>query len=114
MRKDLTSGVVYKLQCSPCNKSYHGKIIRHLDVGSVEHIGVPPLTEKNVKPSNNSAVCDHSVYCIFLPSFERCSILAHDIKKYLLGIKESLLIIRDKSSLNRNINFSPLYLFDKV
>ena len=28
--------------------------------------------------------------------------------------RESLLIMRDKPSLNRNINSAPLYLFDKV
>ena len=42
------------------------------------------------------------------------SVLAYKSKKYLLEIKESLLIMRDKPSLNRNINSAPLYLFDKV
>ena len=32
----------------------------------------------------------------------------------LLEIKESLLIMRDKPSLNRNINSAPLHPFDKV
>ena len=31
-------------------------------------MGVSPLTEKKVKPSNNSAVCDHLFHCNFLPS----------------------------------------------
>ena len=35
-------------------------------------------------------------------------------KKYLMWILESLLIIRDKSSLSRNINSAPSCLFDKV
>ena len=42
------------------------------------------------------------------------SVLAYKSKKYLLEIKESLLIMRDKPSLNRNINSAPFYLFDKV
>ena len=54
------------------------------------------------------AICDH------LPSFDNFIILAHKNKKYLLEIKESLLIMRDKPSLNRNINSALLYLFDKV
>ena len=40
-----------------------------------------PLTEKIVKPLNNSAVCDHLLRCIFLPSFDNFSILAHENKK---------------------------------
>ena len=67
-----------------------------------------------VKPSNNSAICDHLLHCNFLPSFDNFSVLAQENKKYLLEIKESLLIMRDKPSLNRNINSASLYLFDKV
>ena len=102
--KDLISGVVYKFHCGLCNESYYGE----------EHIGVSPLTGKKVKPSNNSAICDHLLHCNFLPSFDNFSVLAYESKKYLLEIKESLLIMRDKPSLNRNINSAPLYLFDKV
>ena len=103
--KDLISGVVYKFQC--------GESIRHLDIRSGEHIGVSPLTGKKVKSSNNSAICHHLLHCNFLPSFDNFSVLAHENKKYLLEIKESLLIMRDKPSLNRNINSASLYLFDK-
>ena len=72
-----------------------------------------PLTGKKVKPSNKSAICDHLLHCNFLPSFDNFSILAHENKKYLLEIKEILLIMRDKPSLNRKINYLPLHLFDK-
>ena len=112
--KDLISGVVYKFQCGLCNESYYGESIRHLDVRSGEHIGVSPLTGKKVKPVNNSAVRDHLLHCNYLPSCDKFSILAHESKKFLLEIKESLLIMRDKPSLNRNISYAPLYLFDKV
>ena len=112
--KDLISGVVYKFKCGLCNESYYGESIRHLHIRSGEHIGVSPLTGKKVKPSNNSAICDHLLHCNFLPSFDNFSVLAYENKKYLLEIKESLLIMRDKPSLNRNINSAPLYLFDKV
>ena len=73
-----------------------------------------PLTGKTVKPSNNSAVCNHLLHCNCLPSFDSFSILAHGNKTFLFEIKECPLIMRDKPSLNRNINFAPLYLFDKV
>ena len=112
--KDLISGVVYKFQCGLCNEFYYGESIRHLDIRSGEYIGVSPLTGKKFKPSNSSAICDHLLHCNFLPSFDNFSVLDHENKKYLLEIKESLLIMRDKPSLNRNINSAPLYLFDKV
>ena len=41
-------------------------------------------------------------------------VLAHENKKYLLKIKESLLIMRNKPSLKRNIDSATLYLFDAV
>ena len=48
-----------------------------------------------VKPSNNSAVSDHLLHYNLLPSFNNFSILAHRNKKYLLEIKEKLMIIRE-------------------
>ena len=66
------------------------------------------VSERKSNQSKNSAVCD------YLPSFDNFSILVHENKKFLLKIKESLLIMRDKPSLNRNISSAPLYLFDKV
>ena len=73
--KDLISGVVYKFQCGLCNESYYGERIRHLDIRSGEYIGVSPLTGKKVKPSNNSAICDHLLHCNFLPSLGNFSVL---------------------------------------
>ena len=72
--------VVYNVvfQCGLCNESYYGESIRHLDIRSGEHIGVSPLTGKKVKPSNNSAICDHLLHCNFLPSFDNFSVLAYE------------------------------------
>ena len=81
---------------------------------SIEHICLSLLTGKKVKPINNSSVPDHLLLFDYLPSFENFSILAHENKKFLLEIKESLRIMRDKPMLNRNISSAPLYLFDKV
>ena len=106
--KDLISGVVYKVQCCLCSESYYGEIIRQLDIRSREHIGMSSLTGKRSNRSNNSAICDHILHCNFLPSFHSFSVLAHENKKYLWKIKESLLIMRDKASLNSSINSAPL------
>ena len=63
-----------------------------------------PLPGKNFKPSNNSVVCDHLLRWNVLPSFDSFSSLAYENKKHLLDIKESILIMRDKPSLNKNNN----------
>ena len=56
--KNLTSGAVYKFQCGLCNESYYGKCVRHLNVRIGEHIGISPLTKKQVKPKNSSVADD--------------------------------------------------------
>ena len=111
--KDLTSGVVDKFQCGLCNESYYGECIRHLNVRIGEHIGISLLTRKQVKPKNSS-VADHLLLCNHSASYDNFSILTRDNSKFLLELKERLLILRDKPSLNRNITSAPLYLFDKA
>ena len=111
--KELTSGVVYKFQCGLCNESCYGECVRHLNVRIGEHIGISLLTRRKVKPKG-SAVSDHLLLCNHSPSFENFSVLIKENKKFLLELKESLLIMRDKPSLNRNIRSAPLYLFNKV
>ena len=96
--KYLTSGVVHKFQCVLCNKSSdYGECVRHVNVRIVEHICVSTLTKKQIKPKNN-----HS------PSYDDFSILTRENNNFLPELKESLLIMRDKPSLNRNITLTPL------
>ena len=59
---DPTSGVVYKFQCGLCNESYYGECVRHWNVRIGEHIGMSPLTKKQIKP-NNSSILDHLLLC---------------------------------------------------
>ena len=92
LTKGLIFGVVFKFQCSLCNESYYGESIIYLDIRSGEQIGLSP------------AVCDHLLHYNFLLSFDNFDLLVHKSKKYLLEIKDSLLIMRDKPSLDRSIN----------
>ena len=92
--KDLISGAVCKFQCGLCNKSYYGEGIRQSDIKSGGHIDELPLTGKKVKPSNNSAICDRLLHSKFF------YLLLTD-KKYLLEIKESLLIMRDRQTITK-------------
>ena len=57
---------------------------------------------------------DHLLLCNHSASYGDFSILMRENKKFLLELKESLLIMRDKPSLNKNITSAPLYLVDKT
>ena len=105
--QNLTSGVVYKFQCGLCNKSYYGECVRHLAVGSGEHIDISPLNNKRAQPTKDSVLCHYLLNCNYSPTFEDFSVLCHENKKYLLELKESLLIMRDRTSMNRNVRSVP-------
>ena len=111
---DLVSGVVYEYTCGRCNYSYYGEIERHLKVRPGEHIGISPLVFKKTKPPKESSMRDLLLECDNNPYFDEFTILAHWNKKYLLEIKESLLIKRNQSVLNKNISSTTLHLFDTV
>ena len=83
-------------------------------VRSGEHIGISPLTfhPRKVKPSKESAIRDHLLNCNNIPSFDEFTILAYGHHKYILEIKESLLIKHDRPVLNKNISSAKLFLFD--
>ena len=72
--KDLTSGVVYKFECGLCNESYNGECMRHSNVRIGKHIGISPLTRKQVKPKK-TAVADHLLCCNHSASYDDFSIL---------------------------------------
>ena len=111
--KDLTSGAVCKFQYGLCNEFYYGERVRFLDVRIGEHIGISPYTKKQVKADNNF-VADHLQFCNHSASYDDFSILTRENKKFVLELKESLWIIRDKPSLNRDTRSAPLHLFDRA
>ena len=100
----LVSGLVYKYTCGRYNSSYYGETDRHLKVKSGEHIGISPLTLEETKPSKESSIRNHVLECINHHCFDEFTILAHGNKNYLLEIKKSFLIKRDKPILNENIS----------
>ena len=87
--------------------------MRHLNVRIGEHIGISSLTRKQVKPKNSSAA-NHLLLCNHSASYDDFSILTCENKRFLLELKESLLIMTDKPSLSKNITSAPLYLFDRA
>ena len=71
---------------------------RHLAVRSGEHIGISPLTNRKVQPRKVSAVSHDLLNCNYAATFKDFSVLCHENKKYLLEMKESLLIMRERPS----------------
>ena len=59
-----------------------------------------PLTFRKVKPSKESAIRDHLLSCNNILSFDEFTILAYG-HKYILEIKKSLLVNRDRPVLKR-------------
>ena len=108
----LTSGVVYKFQCGLCNETCYRECVRHLAVSSGEHIAISPLTNKRIQPRKDSAVYHHLLNCYYSLAFEDFSILCHENKKYLSELKENLLMMRDRPSMNWNLRSTRLYLFE--
>ena len=65
-------------------------------IRSGEDIGISHLTFKKTKPKE-SATCDHLLDCGNVPSFQEFTILTNRNNKFVLEIKESLLIRRDRT-----------------
>ena len=84
----------------------------HLHVSIGEHIAISPITKKQVNPKNNS-VAGHLLFYNLSASYDNFSILTCENKNFLLELKESLLIMRDKASLNMTTTSSQLQLFDR-
>ena len=95
-----------------CNSNYYGKMNRHLKVMPGEHIRISSLASKKMKPSKESAICDHLLNCNNIPSFEDFTILTNGNNKFVLEINKSLLIKRDRPILNKNISSDKLFLFN--
>ena len=92
---DLVNGKVYR-----CDFFLYGKTDIHLKVRSREHIRISPLIFRKVKPSKESAIRDHILFDNNIASFDEFTVLAYGHHKYTLGIKETLLIKRDRPVLN--------------
>ena len=76
-------------------------------------LGISHLTEKKVKIDNNklTEIQGHLLCCSYSPSFEDFSILTRESNDSRLKIMESLLIARDKPTLNKADSSLSLELF---
>ena len=76
-----------------------------------EHQGVSPQTGKHLKGTLSTSVRDHMLDCNHMVAWDDFKVLGRESNHWLLEIKESLFIKRDRPSLNKNIYFQELFLF---
>ena len=86
---------------------------KHLKVRSAGRIGISLLTLNKIKPSKESLMHDDLLKHDNNPSFDEFIILAHRNEKYLLEIKESLLLKHVQPILHKNFS-AALHLFNTV
>ena len=110
----MNSKVIYKYKCNICNDVYIGEAKRHLLVRQYEHIGKSILTEKPLKYNEKdaTAIRKHCHYSNHQPDVNCFSSIGSTSNKFQLRSRESLLILKLKSSLNIAKESMPLLLFD--
>ena len=106
----LNSHLVYKVNCAECNLCYYGLTERHFKVRAFDHLGLSIFTGKPIK-GVDTAIKTHCRQENHKVTMDDISIIARAKNSFHLRIKESLLIKRDKPSLNNNIYSTPLSLF---
>ena len=112
--KYMNSKVIYKFKCNICNDVYIGETKRHFLVREYEHLGKLMLAEKNLKYTEKDATAIRK-YChnhCHTADTSCVSLVGNAANKYHLKLKESLLILKMKPSLNVAKESMPLCLFE--
>ena len=76
-----------------------------------EHQGVSPQTGKHLKATFSTSVRDHTLDCNHLVAWDDFKVLGRESNHWVVEIKESLFIKRDRLSLNKNIYSQKLFRF---
>ena len=109
--KHMMSHIVYKYTCDRCNAIYYGLTERHVKYRWSEHMGVSPLTGREIVGIKTD-IRDHNIICENKAKYDDFKIVARDDKVFNLRIKESLLIRKDKPSINIQKYSTPLQCFN--
>ena len=110
----LNSKVIYKFTCNICNDIYIGETKRHLLVRQYEHLGKSIFTNKPLRYSDKDAtsIRKHSHHSNHPTELSDFTIIGNASNNFHLKLKESLLIMKLKPSLNTAKDSIPLHLFD--
>ena len=98
----LCSSLIYNFLCISCTPSYIDKTYRYFKERISEQ-GVSPKTGKSVKGTLSTSARDHMLVCNHKVIYEDFKFLYIKSYRYLLELKESLFIKRDKLPLNKNL-----------
>ena len=110
--KSLLSGVIYQYTCPKCNLRYVGCTKRYWEKRLEEHTHLSALTGKPLHGVQIYAPMQHvRRECHVRVSRENFKILGHEKDKYLLKVKESILISTTRPKLNGSVTSVPLALF---
>ena len=101
--KNLFSGIVDSLKYNSYNAIYYR---------AAEHMGISHLRNKRLTNVWQSAILDQVLTCNCNINFNDLTNWSKDSNNISLGIKESLLIARDKPILNKTVKSFPLELFE--
>ena len=112
--KSINSRVLYKYTCGTCNNVYIGKTKRHLLVRQYEHLETSIFTDKQPKYAEKDAttVPKHYYQHQHNTRYDNFQVLGNAVNNFHLQLKESLLILIKKPSLNIAKEPMLLYLFD--
>ena len=112
----LDSGVIYKYTCANCNVCYIGCTKRYWETRLEEHTHISALTGGPLTGRQIYAPLQHvrTAKCSPSPKVHRenFEIIGHESSNYLLKVKESIFIYKNKPQLNGNEQSVPLYLFN--
>ena len=106
----VCSNVIYKFSCSGCNASYYGKTNRNLLIRCNEHLGINRNGRELSSPSPSS-IRNHIKQTGHTASIDDFSVISKTSNSYDLLIHESLLIQRDRPSLNSQQSSISMVLF---
>ena len=114
--KSLMSGVIYRYKCAYCNVSYIGCTFRYWEKRLEEHTHQSALTGKPLSGVQIFAPLQHVKTAKCNPlgpkvSREDFEIIGHEKNRYLLLVKESILIKKHNPVINGNQTSVPIYLF---
>ena len=114
--KSLMSGVIYKYTCSNCNVSYIGCTARYWEKRLEEHTHLSALTGKPLSGVQVFAPLQHVKTAKCNPSGPKVTrddfeVIGYERDRYLLQLKESILIKKENPVINGNITSVPLHLF---
>ena len=105
----VCSSVGHKLTCSSCQATYYGRTSRHLIVRCRAHLGINK--KGNSVKGASPAIRDHIKDTGHSGSLDNFCIIDRTNNELDFLVNESLLILRDRTTLNFQSSSIPLCLF---